>query len=79
MYISKWDTKFNKMRTELLNSFGDKAHTQLHALHARKFQNKKITNTTYTFLGGFCCGKNTGFLPDFIVRITSVTGESRPQ
>jgi hypothetical protein len=78
MYIGKWDKTFNKMRTEV-GDFGDKARTQLHVLHARKLQNKKITNTTYTFLGGFCCGKNTGFLPDFILRITSVTGESRPQ
>lgn len=62
----------------MLNSSGDEARTQRHALHARLLK-KIITNATYTFFGGFCCGKNTGFLPDFIVRITSVRGESRPQ
>jgi len=61
----------------LLNSFGDEARTDTCTSH--QAAQKIITNATYTFLGGFCCGKNTGFLPDFIVRITSVRGESRPQ
>jgi len=50
-----------------------------HIEFSRGTPEQVIANPTYTFFGGFCCGKNTGFLPDFIVRITSVRGESRPQ
>lgn len=72
---------------KMLHGFGDETFTQadtspiwtLYKEHTKKRTPYNIKEATYTFLGGFCWGKNTGFLPDLIVRITSVWGESRPQ